>query len=124
MHCCRMNPNLTPVLLPSEEKRFEGRTISVQTPYREMHLVSKKPDGNCIFLDKRNRCTIYNERPLECKLFPFLLDFSDGIGTRLATEKCPHINTLVANPESIRSLVNQNEFPQDWILGYQSPSEV
>jgi Fe-S-cluster containining protein len=33
----------------------------------------KKPDGDCIFLDK-GRCTIYEARPFICRTYPFYLD--------------------------------------------------
>ena len=35
-----------------------------------------KPDGSCIFLTRHNGiafCTIYNERPIVCRLYPFYI---------------------------------------------------
>ncbi len=36
----------------------------------------KQPKGKCIFLGKRNRCTIYEARPMICRTFPFVLYFN------------------------------------------------
>ncbi|MEI6731893.1 MAG: YkgJ family cysteine cluster protein, partial [archaeon] len=107
-HCCGMNPGLTPVLLPSEEERFLGKTRSVYTPHREMKLISKQENGNCIFLGEGNRCTVYNERPLECRLFPFLLDFEERVPkVELDMKNCPHIDTLESCSDSISAFLRQ-----------------
>lgn len=53
-----------------------------QEPFlREMR---KKPNGECVFLDG-NTCTIYENRPLVCRFYPFYLvrtdeeDFQFGV---------------------------------------------
>jgi Fe-S-cluster containining protein len=35
------------------------------------YLLKNRPDGACVFLDKDNRCEIYDYRPLHCRTFPF-----------------------------------------------------
>ena len=126
LHCCGMNPQLTPVLLPSEEGKFEGKTKIVETHFRSMSLLARKETGNCIFLDeKTNRCTNYDERPLECRLFPFLLDFGEnGPGVRLDTQNCPRLNTLDYNKQEIRATLKKYQFPKEWIEGYLSLTGV
>jgi len=125
-HCCGMNKGLTPVLLPSEEHRFEGKTTTVKTPYREMKLLRKKESGMCYFLDEEtNRCTAYNDRPLECQLFPFLLSFGKReTRVRLDEENCPNLSTLVANEEQINSLIAKYQIPENWIKGYSALTGV
>lgn len=34
-----------------------------------------KEDGACPKLDEKNRCTIYSDRPLGCKMYPFYPDW-------------------------------------------------
>ena len=77
-------------------------------------ILSKKPDGNCVFLEFKGDkavCKIYPARPISCKLFPFTweynpstfklyLDFSpDAIGI------CPGINNQAG--ESWDSMKNE-----------------
>lgn len=121
-HCCGKNPNLTPVLTPDEEKRFKRYSIAFQTPYGTVRKLSKKSNGNCIFLDDNaNTCTRYEERPLECLLYPYLLDFSKTPPSiKLDTRFCPHLQTLETNIPKILSLVRSQNFPQNWINAYNT----
>ena len=120
-HCCGMNPGLTPVLLSSEEEYFRENSSSVKTPYREMRLLKKKIGGNCIFLDDKTRkCSIYENRPLEYRLFPFLLSF-DMLGivdVKLDSKNCSNISTLVSDKEKVLSFLKKYDFPKNWIKGY------
>lgn len=119
-NCCGKNFHLTPVLLPSEEEKFKKHSRKIETPYREIRVLAKKENGNCIFLnDKIIKCTIYSERPLECRLYPFLLDFSkEKPDVELDKRFCPHLKTLLANKEKISGLVQKQHFPEDWIKAY------
>lgn len=121
-HCCGKIPYLTPILLPSEEKRLKKYARSVQTPYRKMLVLAKKGNGNCIFLDDKTiRCTTYSKRPLECRLYPFVLDFSkEKPDVELDKRFCPHLKTLRADKQRISALVQKQHFPRDWIDGYKT----
>lgn len=124
-HCCGKNPYLTPVLLPSEEERFKKHSKVIKTPYRKIRLLSKKDNGNCIFLDDKTiKCTIYEERPLECQLYPFLLDFSqEKPSAKLDTRFCPHLKTISFDKEKISVFVQGHSFPKDWIEAYKNLEE-
>ena len=121
-HCCGGNPNLTPVLLLSEEVKFKSHSRIVQTPHREMHILGKKDNGNCLFLDDQTTmCTIYRERPLECMLYPFVLDFAPGKpDIKLDERFCPQRETLKFDKEDLAALINKQSFPEDWIKAYGS----
>lgn len=118
-NCCQ-NPHLTPILLPYEEKRFKNYSRKIKTPFRDMFVLIKKNNGPCIFLDdKTKKCTTYQKRPLECTLYPFLLDFEKTKATvKLDKRFCPHIKTLKFDKEKIIAFLNKNEFPSNWIKGY------
>lgn len=32
-------------------------------------ILSKKPDGSCVYLDPSNKCSIYDKRPIVCREF-------------------------------------------------------
>jgi len=75
--CCRKE--LTPVLLPSELGKFKHYLNAVETPFGKINLLKKNKEGNCVFLDENStQCKIHFYKPLECKLYPFLLDFKNG----------------------------------------------
>ncbi|KAF1078156.1 YkgJ family cysteine cluster protein [Methanogenium sp. MK-MG] len=58
----------------------------------------RRTEEACIFLDKNNRCTIYQARPLICRTYPFALEE----GT-LSVYACPGIgqNTVCTGAETI-----------------------
>lgn len=62
--------------------------ITDKEPYLyEMH----KTDGKCTFL-QNNQCTIYGDRPLICRFYPFELSTdADGIYVFRETAECPSI---------------------------------
>ena len=87
-----------------------------------MRILAKKDNGNCIFLDdKTTKCTIYDKRPLECQLYPFLLDFSKGKpDVKLDTRFCLHLQTLRFDKDKIFALIQKYSFPKDWIKAYET----
>ncbi len=38
----------------------------------------KEKDGKCIFLNDRDKCSIYPSRPMTCRAFPFTFNVKDG----------------------------------------------
>jgi Fe-S-cluster containining protein len=118
--CCGKNPHLTPVLLPSEERKFKKYSRKIKTAKRDMFVLAKKENGNCVFLDeKTNRCSVYSKRPLECKIYPFLLDF-DGTeaSVKLDERFCPSLKTMKADEKKLIGFVRLHKFPPDWMEGY------
>jgi len=53
----------------------------------------KKTEGDCFFL-KDNKCTIYGERPMICRFYPFELKYDEEKGGHIFrfTEECPTVN--------------------------------
>jgi len=119
-NCCK-HPYLTPILLPSEEKEFEKYSRVIETPFEKIRLLQKKENGSCIFLeDKTLRCTIYEKRPLECQIYPFLLDFSnEKVNVKLDKRYCPHLKTLKFDKEELESFVNKEKLSREWIESYK-----
>jgi len=52
-HCCGEITRLTPVLLPSEEKRLKRFSRKIETPYRDIFVLAKKDNENCVFFDDK-----------------------------------------------------------------------
>jgi len=119
--CCH-NPSLTPILLVSEEEKFADFSRLVQTAFRDMKVLKKRENGNCIFLDdEKRRCSNYENRPLECRIYPYLLDFSLGeTSIVLDTRFCPSLSTLSSDVLKLLKYVRKFEYPQDWVKAHCS----
>ena len=76
---------------------FAQKTNKIPYTY-EMKKTAK--DGKCIFL-KNNRCTIYPQRPLICRFYPFQLTTTpNGKHQFHFTMECPGINKGKPLPEA------------------------
>lgn len=80
--CCKQNGHDYSVLLEADERRKfapfatdariarEGLTVIEKVlPYR---------DGRCIFLGDNDRCTIYDDRPVNCRRFDCVRAYHHG----------------------------------------------
>jgi len=121
-HCCGQNPHLTPVLVPSEEEKLGKYARVVQTPHREIFVLDKKKNRNCVLLDdKTQRCTDYGNRPLECIIYPFLLTFEKNMsGVVLDKRYCSHLDSLKFDKQLIYHMLDNINFPKNWIKAYES----
>ena len=115
-NCCGSIPDLVPVLMPDEEGAYIPKEKH-DTPYGPLWTIKKKANGTCIYHDGfSNRCEIYSNRPFECRIYPFLLDFSGKeIKLKLDMRYCPN-KTMAIIPEIDMSL------PKDWIKAYETLS--
>ncbi|MCX5657385.1 MAG: YkgJ family cysteine cluster protein, partial [Candidatus Omnitrophica bacterium] len=81
--CCRYTENSnqwTPFILKEELPRFES--FSVLPPFVEscgLNIEPVKDKNNYIcpfFIPLKNRCRIYSKRPLDCRLYPFVINYN------------------------------------------------
>lgn len=94
VHCCNQFHGIRPVLMPWEsEKGFFGLTEHVG----KLVLLKQKADGDCVFF-KAGRCVIYDRRPFECQIYPFILDLSKG-GVVLVLDVHANCSKFVAAAE-------------------------
>ncbi|MBN2713976.1 MAG: YkgJ family cysteine cluster protein [Planctomycetes bacterium] len=58
-----------------------------------MHLaLVDAPNGDCIFLDEKGRCKVYENRPIQCKTFPWWPEVvADEESWEQEKENCPGI---------------------------------
>jgi Fe-S-cluster containining protein len=75
--CCKVQP---PDVDASERKQIEAKGFSnfLDKPDETgTRWIRRNKDGGCFFLDKDNRCKIYDVRPAICRLEPFTIaDFN------------------------------------------------
>jgi Fe-S-cluster containining protein len=76
-NCCGAVPTVRPVLMP-----WEPAAAYATEPDGPLTLLARDPDGHCVYFSPAQHaagqggCTIYDRRPLECCLYPLILDFS------------------------------------------------
>ena len=80
--CCRS----TPPALTSEDITIINNSVQndnwmkmVKKLEKTCYVVEKRNGtSDCYFLSKQNRCSIYDDRPLDCKLFPIFLKIKEN----------------------------------------------
>lgn len=96
-HCCTGAPGF--VWVNDEEiaaiAAFRGepveQTFALFTrPERRQRSLRERPNGDCIFFDRAQGCTIYPVRPRQCRTWPF---WESNLATpedwRETCERCP-----------------------------------
>lgn len=90
-NCCTASSKKAkgPILFPHELLRFHGRTSYDPKDMGYLRL-AKEPNGNCVSLNAINRCVVYKERPLLCRLYPWRITYQNGVAVLvLDREGCP-----------------------------------
>ncbi len=61
-------------------------------PFEDGHSLKEKPNGDCVFFEDR-RCGIYEDRPTQCRTYPFWPENlrSEAAWKRTA-KACPGVN--------------------------------
>lgn len=91
--CCIFKDSLWPPHLLAEEKQALAK-----------NEVRTREKGDCLVCEflimKKHKCRIYGKRPLECRLYPFLLVRTDddvcGLAAHLA---CPYVQDKLDTEE-------------------------
>lgn len=118
--CCSQ-PNLVPILFPHETGLPHFAT-EVRTAHGvEFHTLKKNHDGTCAHY-VNGRCSIHEQRPLECVLYPIMVDLSLPVA-RLAidTKQCPpdRMARAVFDPRHLSVELSQIRAPTKWREAYQ-----
>lgn len=83
--CCNSKKIDMPILLPFEAEEIANQTkkniddfaIKLTNNLYQMRRVADDENNGCIFF-QNNACTIYKNRPIDCRLFPFDFREIDG----------------------------------------------
>ena len=106
--CCNCESIDMPVLLPFEAKNIASVTKRSIDTFAEkktnnlyqMKRVNDDPKKECIFF-QNNNCSIYNNRPVDCRLFPF--DFKEINGEYWVIYYNKACNALPTDREEIEA---------------------
>ena len=70
-YCCKHFDDIRPYLNPADSYTGIAVLVTRVSDGKELPSIPVKPGTQeCIYLDKKNRCMIYNERPDACRAYP------------------------------------------------------
>jgi Fe-S-cluster containining protein len=69
-NCCK---RFYAVLLPDEEEEFEEHSFTINTERGSVKCIGAREGNPCPFLDPQGRCTIYEKRPFDCRVWPIMM---------------------------------------------------
>jgi len=81
--------------MPFEVGKYSQEYLDTQDG--ELYRLGRK-NGVCAFLDYNDRCMVYDLRPIECKLYPWILYWDgDKLDVKLH-DGCPQRSMATAKP--------------------------
>ena len=101
--CCRQNGHAYAVLLEGDERR-KFAPWARDVPVRQGDVIASERvlpyrDGRCVFLGEDDRCTVYEDRPVNCRRFQCVTGYRP-----VPDDPAGHSPFLRANPEVVRVL--------------------
>ena len=104
--CCRFKEELSvwrPCLLEEEIQEFLDKDIPPAAISKEKKLMAlSAPSGEgfvCPFLSPEdNKCKIYEFRPFECQLYPFLINLRHKKVILTVDLNCPYVTEQIKSP--------------------------
>ncbi|MEM1641806.1 MAG: YkgJ family cysteine cluster protein [Desulfurococcaceae archaeon] len=120
INCCR---RFYAVLLPEEEEEFKDVAFTISTERGEVKCIGSRSSKPCPFLDSRSLCTIYNKRPLDCRLWPIIvyIDFKTREKVVYLDMDCPAAKEGRIPREIIEKIVEEIkklELNESWLEKY------
>jgi Fe-S-cluster containining protein len=82
--CCKQNGHAYAVLLEGDRERRRFAAFSIDLPIQQpdgavrLERVLPYRDGRCGFLGDNDGCTIYDDRPANCRRFQCVGDYGTG----------------------------------------------
>ncbi|MBN1913583.1 MAG: YkgJ family cysteine cluster protein [Candidatus Omnitrophica bacterium] len=123
--CCRFRESDSvwlPCLLEEEiqdllDKNIPAVSISIERKIQP--VANPKGDGFiCAFFDiAANECKIYESRPFECQLYPFLLNLRDKSVILTVDLNCPYLTDKLNTPEF-------KKYTQELVAYLNAPKQI
>lgn len=96
-HCCSIGG---PLLTENEREIILGAGHPDKFVRRgEFYTIQQGMAGHCAYLNADFSCSIYNERPIVCKTWPFMVVLNDGKRQYIRGADCPLEPTLSIEKE-------------------------
>ena len=126
--CCRFgqkNSVYAPKFLPREASCLGGTSFYLNKLKQYKTSTLNNDIFICeFFLPSTNTCSIYEKRPLDCQLYPFMLTYDKTYENIIlvADTKCPYIKDAIQLEEYVKHLVEflkEQNLPHNFIMPYQ-----
>jgi Fe-S-cluster containining protein len=125
--CCKQNGHEYAVLLEGEQERRRFAAYSFDVPVeRDGHVSVERVlpyrAGRCAFLGDDDRCTVYEDRPMNCRRFQCVTGYGPPSrqaarhGTFLARN--PSVLALLESLEPDARMLRKTPEPVDTTLAY------
>lgn len=111
------------VLLPEEEEEFKDTAFEVETQRGKVKCIGSRDGKPCPYLSREGYCTVYEKRPLDCRIWPVVVyvDFKTGERVVYLDLECPAVregkipSELI---ERITSTVKEIDLSDEWLEKY------
>lgn len=125
--CCNCNKIDMPIILPQEVKKIESVSRkSVESFAKkltnnlyQMRRIDDDEEKGCVFF-VNNKCSIYDRRPIDCRLFPFDFKEIDGEYWLIYYNDIEICKALPNDEEEIKSYAHNIRPLVDMLLPYMS----
>ncbi len=125
--CCNCNKIDMPIILPNEAKKIESTSRKPIESFAkkltnnlyQMRRIDDDEDKGCVFF-VNNSCSIYNNRPIDCRLFPFDFKEIDGEYWLIYYNDIEICKALPNDEEEIKSYAHNIRPLVDILLPYMS----
>ncbi len=119
VNCCR---RFYAVLLPEEEKEYEGISSTVETDLGPVKCLGRI-GRTCPFLSTEGLCLNYKNRPFDCRVWPILLyyDFKTGEKVVYLDMDCPAVAEGRIKQEfvdNVVKLLRSIDIDVEWLKKY------
>jgi len=111
------------VLLPEEEEEFKESSFEIETGRGAVRCIGSVGGKPCPYLSKEGYCTVYERRPLDCRLWPVLVyvDFSTRERVIYLDLECPAVKEGKVSASLIKQIVKalmEIDFDEEWLEKY------
>lgn len=125
--CCNCNKIDMPIVLPSEARKIETVSrkqvqdfaIKLTNNLYQMRRTNDKEENGCIFF-VNNSCSIYDNRPIDCRLFPFDFKEIDGEYWLIYYNSIDICRALPTDIDEIKNYAHNIRPLLDMLLPYMS----
>jgi len=119
-NCCK---RFYSILLPDEEEEFNNVSFPIKTERGVIKCIGAYNGRQCPFLDENGRCTIYENRPLDCRLWPVMIyiDFKTRERIIYLDLECPAVRSgkiPVSVVKRIVEALKNLELSDEWLEKY------
>ena len=105
-----------PIIFPSEHSVLDYHKYLKEVSPGVFRL-ARKEDGTCKFFEQ-GRCSVYSERPYECRIYPYILEWTGFKVVPVLHDGCPDPDRdtypLPEVPDHIANL------PPEWWLAFDN----